>query len=241
MPRKTYAIILILLTTMGLTLAAGCASSPDTGDLLSQTPALSPEALAPAEPVQRGLEGSLFAQAQPVNLYRDLKAYQLGDIVTINIVETSQASKQAQTDASRSSSLTAGISALLGYENSLPHKPGATFTPGTAIKGSLGSDFTGSGQTSRKESMTAQMSARVAKVLPNGDLVIRGAKEIMVNHEKQYMLLQGVIRPTDIASDNTILSSYIADARIEYIGEGVVTDKQKPGWLTRFMEKIWPF
>ena len=103
------------------------------------------------------------------------------------------------------------------------------------------SDFKCAGTTSRKESMTAQMSARVVSVLPNGDLVIRGSREIKVNYEKQYMLLQGIVRPSDISADNTVLSSYIADARIEYIGKGVVSDKQRPGWLSRILDKIWPF
>jgi len=186
-------------------------------------------------------EGSLFSATSAPDLFRDLRAYNIGDIVTIQIVESSQASKNAATDLSRDSNLSGSISALLGYEEVFPHQPNSNFSPSSMLDAKYKSDFKGAGTTSRKESMTAQMSARVVSVLPNGDLVIRGSREIKVNYEKQYMLLQGVIRPSDISADNTVLSSYIADARIEYIGKGVVTDKQRPGWLSRILDKIWPF
>ena len=101
--------------------------------------------------------------------------------------------------------------------------------------------FDGSGETSRDESMTASITARVIDVLPNGTLVIQGSREIKVNNENQRITLSGLIRPVDISPDNTILSSYVANARIEYSGSGSVSDKQRPGWLTRFVDFIWPF
>ena len=101
--------------------------------------------------------------------------------------------------------------------------------------------FTGQGTTSRNETVTAKVSARIIQVLPNSNLVVRGSQEILVNNEKQYITIQGVVRPADIATDNTVLSTYLADARIEYTGQGDLTAKQRQGWLTRALDKIWPF
>ena len=79
------------------------------------------------------------------------------------------------------------------------------------------------------------------QVRPNGNLFIKGTREIKVNSETQYIILSGLIRPEDISPGNTILSSYIGNAKIEYSGDGSISDKQKPGWLTRIVDFIWPF
>lgn len=186
-------------------------------------------------------EGSLYSEGSSINFYRDIKAYRAGDIVTVNIVETSQASKQAATQLGRESELSAGISGLFGFQAEIPHNNKVAFDPTSLLGAKYSSSFKGSGTTSRRESMTAQISARVIQVLNNGDLVIRGSREITVNYEKQYIILEGIIRPTDITSNNTILSSYIADARIQYTGKGVLTAKQRPGWLSRLITNVWPF
>jgi flagellar L-ring protein precursor FlgH len=109
------------------------------------------------------------------------------------------------------------------------------------IKASMKNEFDGSGQTSRDETMTASITARVVDVTPEGNLFIRGTREVKVNNETQYITLTGLIRPEDISPDNTVLSSYIADAQIAYSGSGSVSDKQRPGWLTRALDLIWPF
>ena len=89
--------------------------------------------------------------------------------------------------------------------------------------------------------MTAQISARVIQVLPNGNLVVRGSREITVNYEKQYIIVQGVVRPEDISPENTVLSTYIADAKIDYTGKGDLSRQQRQGWLSRLIDVIWPF
>ncbi len=89
--------------------------------------------------------------------------------------------------------------------------------------------------------MTAYLTARVIHVFANGYLVIRGTREVRVNNETQYIFVQGVIRPEDISSTNIILSTYIADARIEMSGSGSVSDKQRPGWMMRILDYVWPF
>ena len=85
------------------------------------------------------------------------------------------------------------------------------------------------------------MTARIVDILPNGNLVIQGNREVRVNHENQIITLTGLVRPRDISADNVVLSTYLADARISYSGSGIINERQRPGWLTRVMGKIWPF
>ena len=99
----------------------------------------------------------------------------------------------------------------------------------------------GDGETTRDNTMTATISARVIDVTMDGNMVIQGYREVKTNNETQHIILSGIIRPQDISSDNSVLSSYIADARIEYSGTGVLTDKQRPGWFARVFDVVWPF
>ena len=103
------------------------------------------------------------------------------------------------------------------------------------------SDLSGTGKTKRENYVTTSMAARVIRVLPGGMLQIEGAREIRVNEETEYMVVRGLIRSKDVDADNSILSTQIADASIEYYGKGVLSDKQKPGWFTRLMDNVWPF
>lgn len=225
-------------------LLSGCGG----GAAYSKAGAVAPEVLRPGaetpvthEGPQATLDASLSQGTPHFGYFQDLRAYQVGDLVTVNIVETSKASKQAGTKTGRSSSVNAGINNLLGYESKMgKHLPDA-FDPKVMFRAALESEFDGSGTTSRNESMTAAITARVMRVMPNGNLFIEGRREIRVNHEIQYITLSGLIRPTDISPDNTVLSSYIADAKIDYTGTGPVSDKQRPGWLGRILDAVWPF
>ncbi len=192
-------------------------------------------------------EGSLFSDDARMDMFSDLKARRVGDIITVNIVETSKASKNAQTNTGRNNRMNASIDALAGYENT-DNVPvvGSVFgslglNMSTGLNASYSSKFNGSGTTSRNENMTAKVSARVLQVLPNGNLIIRGTQEMLVNNEKHYIDVQGVVRPADIDANNTVLSTYMADARIDYRGEGDVSRKQREGWLSRLLDVIWPF
>jgi flagellar L-ring protein precursor FlgH len=109
------------------------------------------------------------------------------------------------------------------------------------LNASYDSKFTGSGSTSRKENLTASLSAKVMEVLPNGNFLIEGRRNVKVNSEDQIIKVEGTVRPRDIAADNSVNSSLIADARITYTGNGVVSDQQSPGWLMNIFNKIWPF
>ncbi len=236
---KKAMVILPIILTIFLLMTAGCGGGAKSLAVKPNPEYISSNPKPPAPPPRT--EGSLFSEASMTDFYRDLKAYKIGDIVTINIVETSKASKKAGTNIQREHSLSAGISNLLGFQTQIPHYSGGTFNPSSLLGAKYSSKFDSSGKTSRQENMTAQISARVVGVLPNGDLSIRGTREITVNFEKQYIILEGIVRPSDISSDNTVLSTYIADARITYTGKGVLTAEQRPGWLARFLSKIWPF
>ena len=173
-------------------------------------------------------------------LFTDHKARAVNDIVTIKIVEQSKAKKEAKTTLGKDSSMEFGVKGLAGLESMIPK-----FVPQVNMGSLIGTSgkrtFDGSGQTERTGELVATMSAIVTQVLPNGNLVIEGKRLVRVNNEEQVMILSGVIRPRDVAADNSILSSMIADAKICYSGQGVIADKQRPGWLHRGLDKISPF
>jgi len=228
----------VLIVFLAVFMTVGCSQK-----IKQPSPAANQEAAlrnAPVEtyptPAMRS-EGSLFTDDSRLDLFADMKARRVGDVITINIVETSKANKSANTSLGRSNSMSGEVNALLGYDNANMPKPGKMFNVDLNTK----SSFSGSGSTKRDESMTAKMSARIIQVLPNGNLVVRGSQEILVNNEKQYITVQGVVRPADIASDNSVLSYRIADARIDYTGDGDISAKQREGWLSRFFNVIWPF
>jgi flagellar L-ring protein precursor FlgH len=199
------------------------------------------EANTPAPRRADAEEASLLKRTAYRGFFQDLRAFQVGDLVTINIVETSKASKSAATKTGRESSIDAGIDNLLGYEGQLKKILPKDFDNTSMFKASMSNSFDGSGSTDRVETMTAFMTARVMNVTTNGNLYIEGRRQIRVNNETQFIILSGLIRPTDISPNNTVLSSYIADAKIEYLGSGPVSDKQRPGWLGRLVDVVWPF
>ena len=213
----------------------GCMPSPKP----ARTPQELAKEYAPIPSPRQPEEGSLWVESTSVNPYSDVKASRVGDIVTISVVESAQASKNATTKTARDSSLEAnwtGIFETLAKNFSVG---GAAIPNSNTIN--FANAFDGQGQTTRTSSMTAYLTARVLQVFPNGQMVVRGAREVQVNNETQFIFVQGVIRPEDISSNNIILSTYIADARIELTGYGAVSDKQRPGWGTRILDFVWPF
>ncbi|UFS72799.1 flagellar basal body L-ring protein FlgH [Geomonas sp. RF6] len=181
--------------------------------------------------------GSIW-QASSVGLAEDLKARRRGDIITVVISEQASASKQASTGTGRDSSMSAGIPKLLGLEKT-PIKTWMDLA--NMISASTSSKFDGSGSTSRQEDLRATISAKVVDVAPNGNLLIEGTRNVKVNNEDQIIVLTGTVRSRDISSDNTVSSALIADARINYSGKGVISDRQSPGWLMNVLDKVWPF
>lgn len=212
--------------------AAGADQSPFHGDLSALLARPEPPADNP---------GSLWDEAAyRGHLDYDQTAQGVGDLVTIEIVEETQASRSASTNLRRSAEQNAGVSAVFGLETKL-----ANVAPDISPTAGLGTDsssaFDGEGATSRSGSLRATVTARVVGVLANGNLVVMGRQEVKVNHELQVLTIRGIIRPQDIRIDNTIPSTQVADAQIEYTGNGVVAEKQVPGWGSRVVDRVWPF
>lgn len=183
--------------------------------------------------------GSLW-QTSSGSLMEDLKARRKGDTLTVVILEQASASKEATTGTSRSAAMSAGIPNLLGLETNMT---GIRNWMDLSKMVSAGTDskYDGSGSTTRKENLAATITARVMDVLPNGNLLIEGRRNVKVNHEDQIIVLEGTVRPRDITADNLVNSTFIADARISYSGKGVISDRQRPGWLMSALDIIWPF
>ena len=198
------------------------------------------------ETPQEKHEGSLWEENGPLSeLFINPKARNVGDIITVSIVESASASNNASTETSRDSSLQGGIDNLFNmekrYPSAHPFFNPFNYSSRAAVKGGLKSDFKGDGTTTRNGSLTAYITARVTDVLPNGNLKIVGTREVAVNGETQIITLSGIVRPRDVSPDNTVQSTYICDARITYSGTGIINDRQRPGWLANLLNKAWPF
>lgn len=185
-------------------------------------------------------DGSLWPGEQH-SLYADHKARVTGDIVTVTISEKASASKEASTDSDRNSSISASIPNFLGIENSNLLAQNPNIDLANLIKADFANSFAGSGKTVRKEDLVASLTTQVIQVYPNGNLKIRGGKEVRVNNETQVIYLTGIVRPVDIMANNTIDSKHVLNARISYTGKGAISDKQNPGWGTRIIDNVWPF
>jgi flagellar L-ring protein precursor FlgH len=227
---------------ISLTSAAGCGTSRDVVKA-EQRDIFHEDAICEINELQKEkYEGSLWNADGPMSdIFMDAKARRVGDIVTILVVEDSSASNNANTNTSRSSSLSMKLSNFLGLENNDRFPSGSGFDPFGSITGSTNNDFSGTGSTNRSGKLDATITARVTEVFPNGNLKIMGRREITINNEKQYIVLNGIIRSRDISADNIILSTSIADARIAYSGQGVINDRQDSGWLARILDTVWPF
>jgi len=169
-------------------------------------------------------------------MFEDLRASRVGDIVIVQIVEQHKGSKSASTDVDRKSTYDGSLGGSFFGLNNLA----SLFVDGVELNASTKNEFEGSGSTSREDTLTGTIAARVVEVLPNGDMRILGRREVTVNSEKQTMTLTGIIRRIDLDTSNTVLSSSIAEAIIEYSGLGVVDDVQRPGWAIRMFDWIVP-
>lgn len=164
-------------------------------------------------------------------LFIDSKARNAGDIVTVLVTESSALNSQAETNTKKESTNSANLSSLFG----LPLGDKTQY----AFEGA--NEHKGSGSVTRSDEVTAKVAARVVKVLPSGNLIIEGRRAVRTNDETQYLAISGVIRQEDITSNNTILSTQVADAEIVIEGKGVIAEKQRPGLLNRFADWLFLF
>ncbi|MBQ7457353.1 MAG: flagellar basal body L-ring protein FlgH [Desulfovibrio sp.] len=200
------------------------------------------------EELSQNNPGSIFAMSDQDTLFDDARARRVGDIVVVKLVENTKAQNKAETTSTKDSSNNYGVNSFftMGQVGFLPFLnigPQGTVNvnDGTILKTTSQGGLSATGKTKRENYVTTSLACRVLRVLPGGLLEIEGAREIRVNNETEYMVVRGMARAKDVDADNTILSTQLADASIEYYGKGVLADKQKPGWFTRLMDNVWPF
>lgn len=175
----------------------------------------------------------------PSSIFADKKARRVGDIMTVIIQENNGATRNNTTATSKASSVDASIASFLygPASSGLLTKGGAY--PAMNFTGK--NSYSGGGQINNLETITAQLAVRVIDVLPNGNLVIEGRKQTSFSGEKQDAILRGTVRFDDISSANSVYSYNIADASIQYISHGTITDAQNKGWFNKIWDKVNPF
>lgn len=189
-------------------------------------------------------------------MFFDEKARRVGDLVTVVILERTQAAGDATTGANSERKLSSTLSSDVGFQKIITapvkgllrllgfDQPGTSVDEGTPvnfIEAGMKNEFNGKGSTSRNGKFTGVVTCRVVGVLPNGILHIRGRRSVVVNHEAQYISLEGLVRQEDLTIENQVSSNEVAEMRLAYDGLGVLDDKQRPGWMSRALDWIYPF
>ncbi|PPE74539.1 flagellar basal body L-ring protein FlgH [Solimonas fluminis] len=217
---------LALLAAASLMLQA-CASAP-----AMPAPATLP---MPAMPAAAASEGSIYA-AGGMALFEDQKARRVGDTLTIVLVESTTAQKKASTSTAKDSNASIDGPKLFGRPVTVNGVP--------VLEAELGSSktFKGNGDSSQSNQLQGSVGAVVMQVLPNGNLVVSGRKQVQINQGSETVSIEGIVRPVDIRPDNSITSDRVANAAISYSGQGAVADSNVMGWASRFFNSGWfPF
>lgn len=177
--------------------------------------------------------GSIFQNGNVRPLFEDRRARYVGDTLRINITENTAASTKSNTNAARTSSISASAGPIIGL-------PGKSFD-GMQLAASSANKFDGSGASGANNVFTGAITVTVIEVLPNGNLLVSGEKQVAIGHGQEFIRLSGVINPSFLDSANSISSAQVADARIEYKESGVISEAQVMGWLARFFLSVLPF
>lgn len=220
--------------------------------VMSLAVTLSGCALVPSKPLIQGptsaqpipgpvpaVNGSIFQTVQPINygyqpLFEDRRPRNIGDTLTINLQENVSASKTSSANASRDSSTSFGVTTAPRYLQGL-------FGNARADTDMTGKDaFTGKGGASAQNTFTGTLTVTVDQVLANGNLHVVGEKQIAINQGTEFIRFSGVVNPRFISTSNTVASTQVADARIEYVGNGYINEAQQMGWLQRFFLNVAP-
>jgi flagellar L-ring protein precursor FlgH len=228
MKRKLFCVLLTILISQ----ISACSNTVELSKVLPNDPDFAPilpemdeEAIIPT--------GSLFKANYINNIYSDSKARRVGDIISVILSESTQANKNSKTELKKESET--ALEPIIGLG-------GAPVTmKGQAVQFGMNqnSSFKGNSKADQGNSLSGDISVHVLRVLPNGNLMIRGEKWLTLNNGDEYIRLTGVIRAKDINSNNTILSTKIANARIQYSGTGSFADVNEQGWLTKFFNSSW--
>ncbi|MES2770529.1 MAG: flagellar basal body L-ring protein FlgH [Pseudomonadota bacterium] len=177
--------------------------------------------------------GSIFQPGSARTLFEDRRARYVGDTLTINIVESTSASSKSNSSAQRAGSINASAGPIIGV-------PGKSFD-GLSVTGSNANATAGKGEAAANNAFTGSITVTVIEVLANGNLLVSGEKQVGVGYGQEYVRLSGVINPVFLNAANTIASSQVADARIEYKESGYIGEAQAMGWLARFFLSTLPF
>lgn len=230
MKRLIYIIAVLALVT-------GCVSKTKTVPM----PTLTPPVVVQTDPAKN--PGSMFDPSRSEFLFDDNRAKRVGDIVLVKVVEENSSKLTADTTANREGTRDFGVTAWpnTGLLAGIPVATDLGVKAGSSMKSTSKSDFTGKGEIKNEATVKATVATRIVRRLPGNILQIEGARRIRVNDETQIVVVKGLIRTSEIASDNTISSTSLAEAHIEIYGQGILTDKQKPGWLARILDNILPF
>ena len=211
-------------------LLSGCAAIQATPpSAVHQPMSVRPEAMATALPAN----GAIYQTVQARPLFEDRRARRIGDTITINLVERNTAQKSANANATRNGNMTAGI----GPINRLP----LTGLNGLELEAEAESDFNGKGAAAANNVFNGTITVTVIDVYPNGNLLVSGEKMVAINQGNEFIRFSGVINPNNVTAANTVQSTQVADARIEYRGSGFIDESNTMGWLQRFFVAIMPF
>lgn len=222
--------------------------------LAQVTLACGPNHVAPFTPRQRVYKAGAYAQtgaaARPSNgslfsdahggWLEDTRAIRVGDFVVINIDEQANAKGAASTNMKKETDGTSGASAMVGLVPALK-KAYPDIDTSKLVEYASKSSFAGAGDTARNGELSGRIAVRVVNEMPNGDLFLEGTKVVLINNEEYHLYISGLVRPTDIAQDNSIASSRLADAQVEFTGRGDLADQQRKGWGVRLFETLNPF
>ncbi len=219
----------VLILLVGLVMLSGCAQVlPPKPDDPYYAPAIP---LVKNNNVQQPQTGSLFSATNASFLYSDRTASRIGDLLTVNLNESTNASKNADTEIKKkdANTLAPTISARIPSYGGNP----ISFALDTA------SQFKAESDSAQANSLNGTITVSVSQVLPNGNLMIKGEKWLTLNQGNEFIRITGIIRPEDISTDNTISSTRVANARITYSGTGALEDSNKKGWLSQFFSSSW--
>lgn len=218
----------VLLAVLLLTLLGACSHIEPRVALVEPTTFKpSAQSVAPAS------NGAIFQQASYRPVFEDPRARLRGDIITVAINEKNSASRTSKSSTQKTGDVKAGVPTIFGV-------PGK-FAQGLSVEGNSSNTYTGKGDTSNDNAFTGTITVTVVDVLPNGNLLVSGEKQIGINHNLEFIRFSGVVNPVSLQAGNIVDSTRVADARLEYTGKGYIDEAQRMGWLQRFFLTFLPF
>ena len=226
------AIIKIILLVLIAQLASACSISRI---IVQPDPQYAPVNMRTAS-FKAETNGSIFQQGRSIRLFEDTKAFRIGDVLSVTLSESTNASKSAATSTAKDDQVGISGGTVLGVT---PTRNGDPFLTNTL---SATRAFSGSGDSAQSNSLSGEIAVMVADILPNGTLSVRGEKIIGLNQGSEFIRISGLVRPQDVSADNIVLSRKLANARIYYGGGGTIAESNSKGWLSRLFDSpLFPF